>query len=145
MTVYIDDMNASYKRMKMCHMIADTDDELHAMADAIGVARRWHQAPPKASSSHYDVCLEMKGRALKRGAVPITWRQAGLMTMCRRLGVTTGPLPAPEEARRLYLARHDKPCPCGSPAGQCMSCRLSDAVKTSENLAILGLVDATKA
>lgn len=28
MTVYVDDMQADYRRMKMCHMVADTDEEL---------------------------------------------------------------------------------------------------------------------
>ena len=32
MAVYIDDMNAKYGRMTMCHMIADTDKELREMA-----------------------------------------------------------------------------------------------------------------
>ena len=32
MAVYIDDMNAKYGRMTMCHMIADTDEELRKMA-----------------------------------------------------------------------------------------------------------------
>ena len=44
MAVYVDDMRANFGRMKMCHMIADTIDELHTMADRIGVARRWFQA-----------------------------------------------------------------------------------------------------
>ncbi len=47
MTVYVDDMQAQYGRMKMCHMIADTDEELHAMADLIGIARKWWQSPAK--------------------------------------------------------------------------------------------------
>jgi hypothetical protein len=53
----------------MCHLWADTEEELHAMADRIGVARRWHQRPPKASWSHYDISLGKKALAIARGAV----------------------------------------------------------------------------
>ena len=40
MSVYVDDMAAPYGHMVMYHMVGDTDDELHAIADKIGVARR---------------------------------------------------------------------------------------------------------
>ncbi|PZO72645.1 MAG: DUF4031 domain-containing protein [Mesorhizobium amorphae] len=43
MTVYVDDMRAPYRGMIMCHMMADTTEELLAMADRIGVSRRWIQ------------------------------------------------------------------------------------------------------
>ncbi len=68
-TVYIDDVGHRFGRMVMCHMWADTEDELHAMADAIGVARKWVQRPPKASWLHYDVSLGCKAKALAMGAV----------------------------------------------------------------------------
>lgn len=65
--VYVDDMRAQYGRMVMCHMLADTDEELHTMADRIGVARRWHQ---KAGTpqSHYDICMSKRALAVKFGA-----------------------------------------------------------------------------
>lgn len=84
MTVYVDDMRAKYGRMVMCHMLADTDEELHAMADAIGVARRWWQAPPR-HDSHYDIALSKRAAAIAAGAIEITWRQAGSMVMRRRI------------------------------------------------------------
>lgn len=83
MTVYVDSMRAPYRGMLMCHMLADTDDELHAMADRIGVSRRWHQKPG-TPHSHYDICLTKRARAVAAGAVEITWREAGRIVMARR-------------------------------------------------------------
>lgn len=68
MTVYIDNMQASYRGMKMCHMVADTLEELHDMATKLGL-RRYFQEPPKASKPHYDVSLTKKREALTRGAI----------------------------------------------------------------------------
>ena len=87
MTVYVDDMRAPYGRYIMCHMIADTEAELHAMADRIGVARRWHQR------DHYDIALSKRTLAVAAGAVEITWRDASLMMAEARKG---RPLPSPE-------------------------------------------------
>jgi len=95
MTVYVDSMRASFGRMVMCHMLADTDDELHAMADTIGVARRWWQSPERTGGSHYDIALSKRALAVAAGAVEISWRQAGCMNMRRRL---TGELGPPAEA-----------------------------------------------
>lgn len=69
MTVYVDRARNGFGRMLMCHMIADTPDELHAMADRIGVARRWFQQPPKASFWHYDIAQTKRAMAVAAGAV----------------------------------------------------------------------------
>ena len=50
MSVYVDDMEAGFGRMVMCHMWADTLDELLEMADAIGVQRKWLQRPLAAAT-----------------------------------------------------------------------------------------------
>lgn len=73
MAVYVDDMRSPFGRYIMCHMVADTDDELHAMADRIGVARKWHQ---KAGThqSHYDIALTKRALAVAFGAVEIDRR-----------------------------------------------------------------------
>ena len=74
MTVYVDTMKAPFGRMIMCHMFADTDEELHAMADRIGVARKWFQQPPKASWKHYDIALSKRKLAIAFGAEEMQWR-----------------------------------------------------------------------
>lgn len=101
MAVYVDDMKAKYGRMVMCHMIADTDDELHAMADRIGVSRRWHQKPGTARS-HYDIALSKRALAVVHGAIEITWRQAGSMTSRRHV---TGHLGSPHDSEQWAKAR----------------------------------------
>lgn len=94
MTVYVDNMNAKYRGMVMCHLIADTEAELHAMVDKIGVARKWYQ------KDHYDIAASKKAMAIRfHGAVPITWRQAGFMMALVRRGY---PMPKPEEAEVRY-------------------------------------------
>lgn len=80
MTVYVDDMRAPYGRMMVCHMVADGEDELHAMAGNIGIARKWHQG------EHYDICLAKRALAVDLGAVEISRRQLGAMVFNRCCG-----------------------------------------------------------
>lgn len=89
MTVYVDTMRARFRRMIMCHMIADSDEELRAMADKIGVAQRWHQG------DHFDICDSKRLLAMQAGAALITWKQCAAMTMRRRI---TGKLGSPDDA-----------------------------------------------
>lgn len=71
MTVYVDESIFGYGRMIMCHMWADTLDELHDMADKIGMQRKWFQQPPKASWCHYDISKSMRAKAVTLGAVEV--------------------------------------------------------------------------
>lgn len=107
MTVYVDDMRAKYGRMVMCHMLADSDEELHAMAARIGVARRWWQSPEKTSGSHYDIALSKRAAAVAAGAVEITWRQAGCMNIRRRsTGLLGDPVDAEEWVIKARMTPH---------------------------------------
>lgn len=74
MTVYVDDMRAPLGRMVMCHMIADSTDELLAMADRIGVDRRWLQHAGTARE-HFDISLSKRMLAVRHGASEITTRE----------------------------------------------------------------------
>lgn len=74
MTVYVDDMQASYGQMIMCHMIADTRSELMSMVDNIGVSPHWLQRAG-TSNEHFDICLSKRARAVKNGAIELTMRE----------------------------------------------------------------------
>lgn len=98
MAVYVDNMEAPFGNMVMCHMWADTDEELLAMADAIGVQRKWIQGHPtlsfgkhkKASWVHFDIAKSKRALAVKRGAIETD---------------RYGPL---EHTARLYLAKGEE-------------------------------------
>lgn len=76
MTVYVDDMEAGFGRMKMCHMMADTSEELLAMATSIGVAHKWLQYPG-TYKEHFDIAKSKKALAIAQGAVEITQIEMG--------------------------------------------------------------------
>jgi hypothetical protein len=82
MSVYVDDMRAPFGRMIMCHMIADSRKELDAMADQIGVARRWIQKPG-TYEEHYDIALSARKKAVAAGAVEVPRRELVLRTWLR--------------------------------------------------------------
>lgn len=83
MAVYVDDMRAPYRNMIMCHMIADTSEELHAMAERIGVQRKWCQYEG-TYREHYDICVSKRKAAVARGAKEITWRETGALVRQRK-------------------------------------------------------------
>ena len=74
MTVYVDDMRATYGRMRMCHMGADTTAELLEMADKIGVQRKWLQAAGRPDE-HFDIALSKRRLAVEYGAKEVTSRE----------------------------------------------------------------------
>jgi hypothetical protein len=69
MAVYVDNARHPFGRLIMCHMWADTLDELLAMADRIGVSRKWLQQPPKASWVHFDIAQSKRALAIAAGAI----------------------------------------------------------------------------
>lgn len=72
MPVYVDQQKNPYRGMLMCHMLADTLDELHAMAKTIGMKREWFQP---VSTPHYDLSQEKRKLAIKHGAIEIDARK----------------------------------------------------------------------
>lgn len=83
MTVYVDNMQAPVAHMVMCHMVADSTEELLAMADKIGVARRWIQ---KAGTphEHFDLPKSKRKLAVANGAKEITRRELAMILKAKR-------------------------------------------------------------
>ncbi|WP_035429343.1 DUF4031 domain-containing protein [Asticcacaulis sp. AC466] len=99
MAVFIDDMYrhaiGHFRGMQMSHLIADTEVELHALAQVIGMKREWHQG------DHYDIPLHKRTLAIEAGAIAITYRQCGMMRRRHRIEGRCG---LPEEALDWYRA-----------------------------------------
>lgn len=88
MAVYVDDMAAKFGRMVMCHMMADTREELLAMADKIGVQRKWIQREGTVYE-HFDISKTKKTEAIKAGAQEVTMRDLGRLIHKRRAAQQT--------------------------------------------------------
>jgi hypothetical protein len=87
-TVYVDDMRMEAQvgniKARWSHLFAglyDPVEELHELAAAIGLRRAWFQGPPKHPwpGQHYDVTDTLRRKAIKVGAVPVSWHDTGEM------------------------------------------------------------------
>lgn len=87
MPVYVDTMRANFGRMKMCHMVADTTAELLAMADLIGVDRKWIQ-DAGSYREHFDIALSKRALAVAAGAREVSMIDLGrILRLKREAGV----------------------------------------------------------
>jgi hypothetical protein len=84
MPVYVDDARIPAHGRLWCHMVADSAEELHSAAEALGIGRE--RVQDKGRTLHYDLPVEWRQRAIELGvAEPITWRE---LVVRRRNGLT---------------------------------------------------------
>lgn len=92
MTAYVDDalIPARVGRFdsRWSHLIADTQEELHAFATSIGLRRSWFQpgrplAGRPSELWHYDVTENKRLQAIRAGAVPVSSRELVEITRAR--------------------------------------------------------------
>lgn len=74
----MDDAFLPYRRYVMCHMTADTEAELHEMAQKVGLRRSWYQYSGR--HPHYDISKAKRSEAVDLGAVEVTSRQMPALT-----------------------------------------------------------------
>lgn len=74
MSVYVDPPTHKYGRMIMCHMIADSHEELIEMAIRINVDTKWIQKEG-TKYEHFDISKGKRKLAIYKGAIPLTTKQ----------------------------------------------------------------------
>jgi pentose-5-phosphate-3-epimerase len=82
--VYVDDMEAEFGNMIMCHMMADTHEELIEMAKKIGVQLKWIQYEG-TYKEHFDICKTKRKKAIANGAIEIEWKETSRKMDLKRL------------------------------------------------------------
>jgi hypothetical protein len=75
MSVYVGVPMWEFRGMIMCHMVADTEKELDAMAFELMLEKEWKQEPKRetgiGSLVHYDISKSKRNEAIKMGAIPL--------------------------------------------------------------------------
>ena len=69
MPVYVDYSSDRFGNMLMCHMIADTENELKNMAHRLGLKQSWRH------NDHFDICKSKRSQAVKFGAIELSNKQ----------------------------------------------------------------------
>ena len=86
MACYVDTVrsypDAGLRHTEFCHLLADTRDELHAMAEQLGIPRRYFQDHPWRW--HHDLPEPLRPRAVELGAQEVTMHQVGALLKRRR-------------------------------------------------------------
>jgi hypothetical protein len=87
-TCYVDAVRAypeaGLRFTEYCHLLADERAELHEMADALGIPRRFFQ--DHAWRWHHDLPAQLRPRAIELGAVEIGWHEVARLLRQRRCG-----------------------------------------------------------
>ena len=95
MTVYLDDWRHPARLGpvddRWSHLVADSDEELHAFVARLGMRREWFQDKPgRPHHAHYDLPERARAEAVAHGAVEVSWRDLGRMLRERRTSSAPG-------------------------------------------------------
>jgi hypothetical protein len=81
--------DAGLRYTEFCHLLADTRDELHTLAEELGIPRRFFQDHPWRW--HHDIPTHIRERAVQLGALEVTMHEVGSLLRSRR-ATLTGPI-----------------------------------------------------
>jgi hypothetical protein len=108
MGVYVDRLRDwGWRLGPSCHLLADTNEDLHAFAARLGLRRSWFQA--SASGPHYDLTAQKRDLAVRLGAVELDDRSFHAL-LCRWreqavAAVSAATTETEKQAVRAYLYR----------------------------------------
>lgn len=98
--IYVDAAIWPFRGMMMCHLMADTVEELHAFAGRLGLRREWFQ--DKSKVPHYDLAQTKRALAVRYGAKEVS-REETVEIMDRWRGRKSVATPArPPEQPDLF-------------------------------------------
>lgn len=83
MAVYVDDAIWKFAGRRWCHLLGDSEEELHRFAARLGITRQSYQGPPKTAAPHYDLTGFERDRAIRLGALAVT--RAEILAVYRRV------------------------------------------------------------
>ena len=85
MAVYVDGAIWEWRGRMWCHLTADSEEELHGFAAALGLPRsKFQSRSGRPWVDHYDVPESLRSEAVRLGALEITFREAGAQIARRR-------------------------------------------------------------
>ena len=82
--VYVDNACKPIGKAIMCHMIADSTEELHKMAQKLGLRKEWCQGAGTVRE-HFLISLKKRKLALAFGVKEVTYENLALKLASRAL------------------------------------------------------------
>jgi hypothetical protein len=80
--------DAGLRHTEFCHLLADTREELHDMAERLGIPRRFFQDHPWRW--HHDLPAHLRARAVEFGAQELSMHGVGDLLRRRRASLAGG-------------------------------------------------------
>jgi hypothetical protein len=118
MTVYADNAHipATVGRhtSSLCHLTADSPEELHEFAGRLGLRRSYFQpGQPRGDGSpspfwHYDVTASMCTKAIRMGALSVPWRKTPGIMRARETARAAAQEHAPDVGRHSWRLGADQ-------------------------------------
>jgi hypothetical protein len=86
MSCYVDALksypDAGLRYTEFCHLLADTREELHEIAEELGIPARYFQDHPWRW--HHDLPAPLRPRAIELGAKELTMHEVGALLKQRK-------------------------------------------------------------